>query len=140
MLDLHLELMFLVLFIFFLLIFVLNGLLYKPLLEFMSDRDNSIANDLKAAKELTGNTDELNAQSQEVLDNARAEASSIRQESIDIAKKEAVTNLINKQKEHDDKYQIFINELNVAKDKLKSILLAQMPLFKHSLRANLNKL
>jgi F-type H+-transporting ATPase subunit b len=140
MLDLHLELMFVVLFIFFLLIFVLNGLLYRPLLEFMSDRDNSIANDLKAAKELTGNTDELNAQSQEVLDNAKAEASSIRQKSIDIAKKEAVTNIIGKQKEHDDKYQTFIDELNVAKDELKSTLLAQMPLFKNSLQANLNKL
>jgi len=140
MLDLHLELMFVVLFIFFLLIFVLNGLLYRPLLEFMSDRDNSIANDLKAAKELTGNTDELNAQSQEVLDNARAEASTIRQESIDSAKKEAVSNLVRTQKEHDDKYQAFIDELNVAKDELKSTLLAQMPLFKDSLQANLNKL
>lgn len=140
MLDLHLELMFVVLFIFFLLIFVLNGLLYRPLLEFMSDRDNSIANDLKAAKELTGNTDELNAQSQEVLDNARTEASSIRQESIDSAKKETVAKVVNKQEEHNDKYQIFIDDLNIAKDELKTTLLAQMPLFKDSLQANLNKL
>jgi len=140
MLDLHLELMLTVLFVFFLLLFVLNMMLYKPLLKFMTDRDESIANDLKSAKELSGNSDELNAQGVQIIDNAKAEASAIIEKSIEEAKNIASDNIAKKQQKLDLDYQVFIDKLNKEKDDLKSALLNEMPLVKESLKVKLGNL
>ena len=140
MLDLHLELMLTVLFVFFLLLFVLNNMLYQPLLKFMSDRDKSIANDLKSAKELSGNSDKLNAQRIKIIESAKAEASIIRENSIEEAKNIAAKNIIIKQQELDSSYQIFIDKLVKDKDELKSALLKEIPLIKESLKLKIGNL
>ncbi len=140
MLDLNLELMLTVLFVFFLLLFVLNTMLYKPLLKFMTDRDESIANDLKSAKELSGNSDELHAQGIQIIDNAKAEASAIREKSIEEAKRVASANIATKQQKLDTNYQVFIDKLSKDKDELKSALLNEMPLIKESLKVKLGNL
>ena len=140
MLDLNLQLMLTVLFVFFLLLFVLNTMLYKPLLKFMTDRDESIANDLKSAKELSGNSDELHAQGIQIIDNAKAEASAIREKSIEEAKRVASANIATKQQKLDTNYQVFIDKLSKDKDELKSALLNEMPLIKESLKVKLGNL
>ena len=140
MLDLHLELMLTVLFVFFLLLFVLNTMLYKPLLKFMTDRDESIANDLKSAKELSGNSDDLKAQGIQIIDNAKAEASAIREKSIEEAKSIASSNIATKQQKLDSSYQVFFDKLSKDKDELKSALLNEMPLVKESLKVKLGNL
>jgi F-type H+-transporting ATPase subunit b len=140
MLDLHLELMIVVLFVFFLLLFVLNKMLYIPLLDFMNDRDDSIANDLKSAKELTGNTDELNAQATEIIDNAKSEASAIREKVMQEAKAKALANITAKQSELEKDYQGFIDKLNQEKEELKSALLNEMPSIKDGLKTKLASL
>jgi len=140
MLDLHLELMLTVLFVFFLLLYVLNTMLYKPLLKFMSDRDESIASDLKSAKELSGSSDELHAQGIEIIDSAKAEASAIREKAIEDAKNRASDNIATKQQKLDLDYQVFIDKLSKEKDELKSALLNEMPLFKESLKVKLGNL
>jgi F-type H+-transporting ATPase subunit b len=140
MLDLHLELMLTVLFVFFLLLFVFNTLLYKPLLKFMTDRDESIANDLKSAKELSGNSDDLHAQGIAIIDDAKAEASAIREKAIEEAKSIASDNMATKQQKLDLNYQVFIDKLSKDKDELKSALLNEMPLVKESLKVKLGNL
>jgi len=140
MLDLHLELMLTVLFVFFLLLFVLNTMLYKPLLKFMSDRDESIASDLKSAKELSGSSDELHAQGIAIIDSAKAEASAIREKAIEDAKNKASNNIATKQQKLDLDYQVFIDKLSKEKDELKSALLNEMPLIKESLKVKLGNL
>ena len=140
MLDLHLELMLTVLFVFFLLLFVLNTMLYKPLLKFMTDRDESIANDLKSAKELSGNSDDLHAQGIAIIDDAKAEASAIREKAIEEAKSIASDNMATKQQKLDLNYQVFIDKLSKDKDELKSALLNEMPLVKESLKVKLGNL
>ena len=86
MLDISVPLMLFDLVLFLALLVVLNQMLYKPLLKFMDDRDDSIANDLNAAKSLSGNSEALHAEAEGILDEARSKASEIRQKAIEEAK------------------------------------------------------
>jgi len=140
MLDLNPGLMLFVLVIFFSLLFLLNQMLYKPLLKFMDDRANSIAEDLKNAKEMSGNSDELKAKAEAVLAEAKAEANAIREKATNEAKALAESKIESKAKELDSKYQAFIAELNKSKEELKATLEAQLPLFKESLKTKMSNL
>ncbi len=140
MLDIHLPLMLFVLALFLFLLVVLNNMLFKPLINFMDDRDNSIAKDLEAAKGLSGNTDELNAKADENLSNAKNEAAAIRQKAIDDEKTLAASKVETKQSELDKEYNSFVEKLASDKESLKNSLLSQMPLFKENLKAKFSKL
>ena len=140
MLDLHLPLMLFVLALFLTLLVLLNNMLFQPLINFMDDRDNSIAKDLEAANSLSSNSDELNAKADENISNAKNEASAIRQKAIDDEKILAASKVETKQNELDKEYEIFLEKLNADKENLKNSLLSQMPLFKESLKAKFSKL
>jgi len=140
MLDIHLPLMLFVLVLFLTLLVLLNNMLFQPLLKFMDDRDASIAKDLKAAKSLGGNTDELNAKADENISNAKNEAATIRQAAIDAEKALAAAKVETRQSELDKEYTKFVEKLSTEKEKLKASLLSQMPLFKESLKAKFSKL
>jgi len=140
MLDIHLPLMLFVLVLFLILLVLLNNMLFQPLVKFMDDRDRSIAKDLEAAKGLSGNSDELNAQAAENIDNAKAEAAAIRQKAIDKEKSLAASKVEAKQEELNKKYKNFAEKLAADKENLKNSLLSQMPLFKESLKAKFSKL
>jgi len=140
MLDIHLPLMLFVLVLFLTLLVLLNNMLFQPLLKFMDDRDASIAKDLKAAKSLGGNTDELNAKADENISNAKTEAATIRQTAIDAEKASAAEKVENKKSELDKEYVKFTEKLSAEKESLKNALLAQMPLFKESLKAKFSEL
>jgi len=140
MLDLNLGLMLFVLVIFFSLLYLLNQILYQPLLKFMDDRDNSIAHDLKSAKELEGNSDELYAKAEAILAEAKAEANAIREKAVNEAKALAESKVESKMKELDEKYQAFLNELSNNKKELEKSLSNQLPLFKESLKAKISNL
>jgi len=140
MLDIHLPLMLFVLVLFLTLLVLLNNMLFQPLLKFMDDRDASIAKDLKAAKSLSGNTDELNAKAEENISNAKTEAATIRQTAIDAEKASAAEKVENKKSELDKEYVKFTEKLSAEKESLKNALLAQMPLFKESLKAKFSEL
>jgi len=140
MLDLNPGLMLFVLVVFFSLLFVLDQMLYKPLLKFMDDRDNSIANDLKDAEEMAGNSDELNAKADAVLADAKAEANAVREKAVNEAKALAESKVESKIKELDDKYQSFLKDLSSSKDELEKALSDQMPLFKESLKTKMSNL
>ena len=140
MLDIHLSLMLFVLALFLTLLVLLNNMLFQPLVKFMDDRDHSIANDLEAAKGLSGNSDELNAKADEIISNAKNEAAGIRQKAIDDQKTLAASKVETKQNELETEYNKFVEKLNSDKENLKNSLLSQMPLFKESLKAKFSKL
>ena len=140
MLDLNPGLMLFVLVVFFSLLFVLDQMLYKPLLKFMDDRDNSIKNDLKDAEEMSDNNDELNAKADAILAKAKAKANAIREKAVDEAKALAESKVESKIKELDDKYQSFLKDLSSSRDELEKALSEQMPLFKESLKSKMSNL
>lgn len=140
MLDIHVPLMLFDLVLFLALLVVLNRILYKPLIKFMDDRDKSIANDLNAARSLSGNTEALHAEAEGILNDARSKASQIRQKAIDEAKVLAESKVENKRAQLDKEYASFAENLESEKEALRNSLLSQMPLFKESLKAKFSKL
>lgn len=140
MLDLNPGLMLFVLVIFFALMVFLNQTLYKPLIEFMDVRDKTIADDLKNANEMSGSNDELNAKADAILADAKAEANAVREKAINEAKALAESKIESKTQELDKNYQSFVTELSKEKEELEKSLLAQMPLFKESLKTKMNSL
>jgi F-type H+-transporting ATPase subunit b len=115
-------------------------MLFQPLIKFMDDRDASIAKDLEAVKGLSGNSDELNANAEANISNAKNEASAIRQKAIDDEKTLAASKVETKQAELNKEYESFIAKLATEKENLKEALLSQMPLFKESLKSKFSKL
>ena len=139
MLDIHLPLMLFVFALFLTLLVLLNSMLFQPLVKFMDERDNSIAKDLEDAKTLGNSSQELNAKADEILANAKNEATQIRQKAIDEAKAIALVRVETKQSELETEYISFKESLKKDKESLKVTLLSQMPLFKESLKATISK-
>ncbi len=52
----------------------------------MDDRESSISNRLKSARELEGSSSELNAKADDILAKARAESNAIRESAVKEAK------------------------------------------------------
>lgn len=140
MLDLNPGLMLFVLVVFFSLLFLLNQMLFQPLLNFMDDRDASIAKDLQNAEEMADNSDGLNAKADALLADARAEANAIRDKATTEAKTLAESKIESKVKELDRAYQTFLTELLSEQDALKNLLTSQLPSFKESLHTKLKSL
>ncbi|NPA61224.1 MAG: F0F1 ATP synthase subunit B' [Epsilonproteobacteria bacterium] len=140
MLDLNPGLMLFVLVIFFSLLYLLNQILYQPLLKFMDDRESSISNRLKSARELEGSSSELNAKADDILAKARAESNAIRESAVKEAKASAESRLAEKSKELEAKYQEFLSGLSREKRELEESLKAQLPLLKQSLNAKIDNL
>ncbi|RLA78485.1 MAG: F0F1 ATP synthase subunit B' [Epsilonproteobacteria bacterium] len=140
MLDIHLSLMLFVLFLFLTLLVLLNNMLFKPLLNYMDDRDNTISKNLKAAKSFGSNSDELNAKADENISNAKNEAATIRQKAIDAEKTIASQKVEAKQSELEKEYSKFAEQLNSEQESLKESLLLQVPQFKEHLKAKFSNL
>jgi len=140
MLDLNPGLMLFVLVIFFSLMYLLNTMLFQPLLKFMDDRDATIANDLKNAEEMAGNSADLNAKANALLTEAKAKANAIKEKAISEAKALAESKLESKMKELEVSAAAFKAELEVEQKALKDTLIAQLPTFKETLHSKLSSL
>ena len=140
MLDLNPGLMLFVLVVFFSLLFLLNTMLFQPLLKFMDDRDASIASDLKNAEEMADNSSGLNAKADALLGEAKAEANGIREKATNEAKALAESKIESKVKELDASNAEFLAELEAEQEKLKSSLSAELPAFKETLQSKLSSL
>ena len=140
MLDLNPGLMLFVLVIFFSLMYLLNTMLYQPLLKFMDDRDMTIANDLKNAEEMADSSSELNAKADALLVEAKAKANVIREKATTEAKALAESKIESKVKELDVSSAAFEVELEAEQKALKDALSAQIPAFKESLQSKLSSL
>ncbi|CAA6810693.1 MAG: ATP synthase subunit b [uncultured Sulfurovum sp.] len=140
MLDLNPGLMLFVLIVFFSLMYLLNTMLYQPLLKFMDDRDATIANDLKNAEEMADNSSDLNAKADALLAEAKAEANVIREKATTEAKALAESKIESKAKELDISSTAFEAELEAEQKTLKNALSAQLPAFKETLQSKLSSL
>ncbi|MDD5359563.1 MAG: FoF1 ATP synthase subunit B' [Sulfurovaceae bacterium] len=140
MLDIQPSLMLFVFVVFITLLFLLNQILYKPLIAFIDDRTESIAKDLEASKKLTNNSDEMQAKAQQIINEAKAEATLIKQKAIDEAKLVAVSKVEAKQKELESDYAKFAKALGKDKESLKESILAQVPQFRDAIKTKLSKI
>jgi len=140
MLDLNPGLMLFVLVVFFSLMYLLNTMLFQPLLKFMDERDATIAKDLKNAEEMADNSSDLNAKADTLLAEAKAEANAIREKATTEAKALAQSKIESKVKELEVNSAAFEAELEAEQKALKDALTAQLPTFKETLQSKLSGL
>jgi len=89
---------------FLILMFVLNILLYTPLLKIIDERNEYILNNLTKASQILVNANELTAQYEQELDDIR---------------KEAQLEIINSQKIHKEIFEV---ELNISQNYINNLL------------------
>jgi len=140
MLELIPWLMGVVLIIFLGLIVYLNKSLYQPLINFMDQRDQTIAHDLSEVNGLTGDTASLEQEAKKILDNAKNEGAAIRQAAIDEANSESAKLIEAKKAELEAKQKEFFSELEKEKEELTNSILSQLPLIKETLKAKFSQL
>ncbi|PZT47687.1 F0F1 ATP synthase subunit B' [Helicobacter valdiviensis] len=130
----------LVLVIFLILIYLLNQILYKPLIGFMDARDASIKRDSEG---IEGNTNEikmLKMEAEEVLVKAKQEAADIKSKAQEVAKEKAEIKISQKKSELQQKYLEFTRELEDEKERLQETLLGQVPQFQTALQSKLKNI
>ncbi len=124
--------------VFLILLVILNKTLYKPLLEFIDNRNNSINRDLENAGK---NASDVVAHYQEIetiLSEGKIEAGKIREAALSEAKEKAAKRVEQKKSDLEAQSAVFFKALEAEKDEFRNGLLAQMPLFKESIAAKLS--
>lgn len=140
MLDINPLLLGITIVVFLILIAVLNSLLFKPLFNYMEERDASIKND----QDKVGNNDaeiaELTAQAQSIVNEAKLEAAAIREKVIAEAKELADSKIEAKRAELAKDKAEFEKSLAETREELKNTLLSQVPLYKEAVKAKFSQI
>lgn len=126
--------------IFLAVIFILNVLLYKPLLKFMDERAVSINNDEKKVKdnfeEMTNFGEELT----KIKQDTRDEINAIKQKATAQARSLADEEIQKKKDELEQKMQAFTTQLLQEKNELEHELKLRLPLWQESLHKKIKEL
>jgi F-type H+-transporting ATPase subunit b len=122
------------------LIFVLNSILYKPLLGFIDDRNKSIKNDEESVSKNASDTGNYEAQIEKIIGDARAEAQAKKHAALSEAKERAATKVAIKKESLEADFDSFMAGLADRKAELKSNLTARIPELKSTLAGSLSKM
>ena len=140
MLEIDVPLMLLTAIVFFVLIAILNPLLYKPMLKFIDDRNASIKNDEESASKNTSDLGVYEAQIEQLIAAARNEAGKIKQEAINAAKDAAAKIVSEKRGVLEADYDAFIQNLNAQKSDFRADLQQKLPELQAALKAKLARI
>ncbi len=140
MLDISIGLLLLTAIVFLALIFLLNSWLYRPLLAFMEQREESIRRDLENASSNEEGSQKLLEEAKAIITEAKAQASAMKKEAIDEVKAEIAKMIEAKKEELESRKVVFMEELKKEEESVRSTLISQMPLFKEALKAKFNTL
>ncbi len=124
--------------VFLVLLILLNKTLYKPLLEFIDNRNNSINRDLENAGKNASDVVAYYKEVETILSEGKMEAAKIREAALSEAKEKAAKRIEQKKSDLEVQSVVFFKALESEKDEFKNGLLAQMPLFKESVSAKLS--
>lgn len=137
MLEINVDLMALTAIVFLVLIYLLNTMLYKPMLKFMDERESSIKQSERSVAATAGDLSAYEAEIEQVLLKAREEAGRIRLRAQSEAKEEASKLIDAKRVELEQRYEEFLLSLRAQKAELKTELKADMPMLKSALAKKL---
>jgi len=140
MLDINPLLLSITIVVFLILIAVLNSLLFKPLFNYMNERDASIKNDLDKVGNNDAEIAELTAQAQNIVNEAKLEAAALREKVIAEAKELAESKIEAKRAELAKDKAEFEKSLAESRENLKSSLLSQVPLYKEAVKAKFSQI
>jgi len=140
MLDINPILLVATLIVFLTLIAVLNSSLYNPLFAYMSKRDEDIKKDLEKVGSNDSEINELELKAQQIVVNAKLEASALREKVIADAKELAESKLEAKRAELASQYLEFEQSLSRSQEQLVSDLKSHIPLFKEAVKAKFSQI
>jgi F-type H+-transporting ATPase subunit b len=126
--------------VFFILLIVLNKMLYKPLIEFMDNRNESVKKDLENAGKNTSDVEAYFKEADQIILQAKAEAGKIREAALKEAKELAAKKVEQKKSELEEEYLSFLKDLDAQKAEFSEGLATQMPVFKDSIKAKLSQI
>lgn len=138
--DLDLKMMLLTAILFLILFWILDSILYKPLLTFMKNRDDGIKED--ETKIQQNNTDASNNETliAKIYADARAKAQAIKSEQVAIAKEKASKAIEEKRVSFDLEYQKFLSELEVKKTQFRNELRADLTQCENALKTSIERI
>lgn len=126
--------------IFLAVIFILNVLLYKPLLKFMDERAVSIDNDEKKVKDNFEEMTNFGEELAKIKQDTRDEINAIKQKATTQARSLADEEIQKKKDELEQKMQAFTTQLLQEKNELEHELKLRLPLWQESLRKKIKEL
>ncbi|MDR1554588.1 MAG: F0F1 ATP synthase subunit B' [Campylobacteraceae bacterium] len=140
MLDMYLSLILPTAAIFLALLVILNKILYKPLLDFMDNRNNLIKKDLENAVKNSGDTSVYYEEANKIILEAKNKAAKERADLLAKAKIDSEAKTKEKKNKLEAEYNEFIKTLEKEKKELKNALNGQLPLYKEAIKAKLSKI
>ncbi|MDR2080398.1 MAG: F0F1 ATP synthase subunit B' [Campylobacteraceae bacterium] len=126
--------------LFLFLLVVLNKILYKPLLDFINNRNSMIQKDLENASQNADDVSVYHEEANQIILDAKNKAAAKRIELLASARADANKKLDAKKSKLESEYSEFIKTLENEKAELKNALRSQMPLFREALKAKLGKI
>ncbi|NDJ27381.1 F0F1 ATP synthase subunit B' [Campylobacter sp. MIT 12-8780] len=138
--DVRLSIMLATFIIFLAMIIILNSLLYKPLLEFIDQRNKSIESDEKKVKQNSEEMSNFNDEFDKIKQSTREEINAIKQKALNEAKQEAEKELENKKQELEQKMQIFYAQLAQDRANFEQELKISLPAWQEALKNNLKNI
>ena len=140
MLDISPVLLLVTTSVFLILLITLNKILYRPLLEFITNRNDSIKRDLDDAGKNASDVSAYYNEADKIILEAKAEASKIRSAAYESAKSIASDKIEQRKAELDEEYAAFLKDLDAERTEFKNGLSAQMPIFKEGVKAKLGQI
>jgi len=140
MLDINLGLLIFTAVVFFALIYLLNNILYQPLLGFMQKREDLIKGDMDNISQNSNDIETSLEKATSMISNAKSEASKIREEAITKAKDAATKELETAQGVIEAKYDAFVKELSAERTALKTELVSNLSTYQNALQSKLKTL
>jgi ATP synthase subunit B len=140
MLEIDLPLVALTAVVFLALIAILNSVLYKPLLGFVDKRNQDVKNDEDSISKNTSDLSVFEAQVEQILSAARAEAGKIKQDALNAAKEAAGKITAEKRAELEVDYDAFVQNLKAQKNEFKAELMNSLPELRSTLKSKLARI
>ncbi len=140
MLDINIGLLLFVAVLFLSLIYILNKMLYVPLLAFMDKREETIKKDLSLAKEMGSDVDKALSEASQTILEAKAQAHKIREEALIKAKEKSQAKIDSLQKELEEKYEAFAKSLLDEKENLKKSIESKIPDYQNLIQSKLKNI
>ncbi len=140
MLDISPALLLITVSVFLVLLVTLNKILYRPLLDFMQNRNDSIANDYENAGKNSSDVAAYHEEAERIIREAKVEAGMIRAKAIDAAKTSTAKKIDQRKAELEEEYLAFLEGLETERGEFKNTLMSQMPQYQESVKAKLNQI
>lgn len=134
------SLMLLVFVVFLITMFLLNAWLFKPLLGFMDERENSLRKDMDAATNDNDEVQEIERKIQAVFADAKSQASKIIEEATESAKADYDAKMAKIVGELQEKTDRFRADLQAQKLQVQQELLADLGGFEAALKEKIQKI